>query len=158
MNKKLRISLITVAILLLIGISVTSCMAILPKADMKPSDYDLGLTLDQASKENKPVLTVFYVDWCTYCKRFMPKLDKIRNINKKDLNVVLLNVEDPENEKISKEYRIAGFPTVYIIDPKYDNRVHIDSGYLETVDTLNKEIQRYLNFRKLAEQGVSCQK
>ena len=88
----------------------------------------------------------------------MPKLDKIRNINKKDLNVVLLNVEDPENEKISKEYRIAGFPTVYIIDPKYDNRVHIDSGYLETVDTLNKEIQRYLNFRKLAEQGVSCQK
>ncbi len=158
MNKKLRISLITVAILLLIGISVTSCMAILPKADMKPSDYDLGLTLEQASKENKPVLTVFYVDWCTYCKRFMPKLDKIRNINKKDLNVVLLNVEDPENEKISKEYRIAGFPTVYIIDPKYDNRVHIDSGYLETVDTLNKEIQRYLNFRKLAEQGVSCQK
>ena len=158
MNKKLRISLITVAILLLIGISVTSCMAILPKADMKPSDYDLGLTLEQASKENKPVLTVFYVDWCTYCKRFMPKLDKIRNINKKDLNVVLLNVEDPENEKISKEYRIAGFPTVYIIDPKYDNRVHIDSGYLETVDTLNKEVQRYLNFRKLAEQGVSCQK
>ena len=158
MNKKLRISLITVAILLLIGISVTSCMTILPKADMKPSDYDLGLTLEQASKENKPVLTVFYVDWCTYCKRFMPKLDKIRNINKKDLNVVLLNVEDPENEKISKEYRIAGFPTVYIIDPKYDNRVHIDSGYLETVDTLNKEIQRYLNFRKLAEQGVSCQK
>ena len=158
MNKKLRISLITVAILLLIGISVTSCMAILPKADMKPSDYDLGLTLEQASKENKPVLTVFYVDWCTYCKRFMPKLDKIRNINKKNLNVVLLNVEDPENEKISKEYRIAGFPTVYIIDPKYDNRVHIDSGYLETVDTLNKEVQRYLNFRKLAEQGASCQK
>ncbi len=158
MNKKLRISLIAVAILLLIGISVTSCMAILPKANMKPSDYDLGMTLEQASKEDKPVLTVFYVDWCTYCKRFMPKLDKIRNARKNDLNVVLLNVEDPANEKIAHEYKISGFPTVYIIDKKYDNRVHIDGGYLETVDTLNTEIQRYLNIRKLAEQALSCKK
>ena len=158
MNKKLRISLIALAILLLIGISVTSCMAILPKANMKPSDYDLGLTLEQASKEDKPVLTVFYVDWCTYCKRFMPKLDKIRNINKNDLNVVLINAKAPENEKLAREYKIAGFPTVYIIDPKYDNRVHIDGGYLETVDTLNTEVHRYLNFRKLAQQGLSCQK
>ena len=63
MNKKLRISLIAVAIILLIGISVTSCMAILPKANMKPSDYDLGMTMEQASKQDKAILTVFYVDW-----------------------------------------------------------------------------------------------
>lgn len=88
----------------------------------------------------------------------MPKLDKIRNARKNDLNVVLLNVEDPANEKIAHEYKISGFPTVYIIDKKYDNRVHIDGGYLETVDTLNTEIQRYLNIRKLAEQALSCKK
>lgn len=156
MNKKLRISLIAVAILLLIGISVTSCMAILPKANMKPSDYDLGVTMEQASKEDKPVLTVFYVDWCTYCKRFMPRLDKVRNINKKDVNVVLINAEAPENEEIVKEYKITGFPTVYIIDPQYNNRVHIDGPYLETVEILNAELQRYLNFRKLIKQGESC--
>ena len=156
MNKKLRISLITVAILLLIGISVTSCMAILPKADMKPSDYDLGLTLEQASKEDKPVLTVFYVDWCTYCKRFMPKLDKVRNVNKKDLNVVLINAEAPENEKLAREYKIAGFPTVYIIDPEYNNRVHIDSPFLESVKSLSTEVGRYARIRELIQKGSTC--
>lgn len=158
MNKKLKISLIAIAILLFIGISVTSCMAILPKANMKPSDYDLGMTMEQASKEDKPVLTVFYVDWCTYCKRFMPKLDKVRNINKDQANVVLINAEDPTNEKIVQEYKIAAFPTVYIIDPKYDNRVHIDGGFLESVEILNTEMQRYLNFRKLIKQGEACTK
>ncbi len=156
MNKKLRISLIVLAIVLLVGISITSCMAILPKANMKPSDYDLGLTMEQVSKEDKPVLAVFYVDWCTYCKRFMPKLDKVRNINKDKVNVVLVNAESPENEKVVKEYKISAFPTVYIIDPKYDNRVHIDGPFLESVEILNTELQRYLNFRNLVKQGESC--
>ena len=158
MNKKLRISLIALAIFLLIGISVTSCMAILPKANMKPSDYDLGVTMEQASQDDKPVLTVFYVDWCTYCKRFMPKLDKVRNINKKDVNVVLINAEAPENESYVKEYKISAFPTVYIIDPKYNNRVHIDGPFLESVEILNTELQRYLNFRNLIKQGEACKK
>ncbi len=158
MNKKLRISLIVLAIFLLIGISVTSCMAILPKADMKPSDYDLGVTMEQASKEDKPIIAVFYVDWCTYCKKFMPRLDKVRNINKDEFNVVLINVEDPDNEKISREYKIGAFPTVYIIDPKYEYRSHIDGGFLETVDIFNTEVHKYLNLRKLAQLGVSCQK
>ena len=157
MNKKLRISLIAVAIILLIGISVTSCMAILPKANMKPSDYDLGMTMEQASKQDKAILTVFYVDWCTYCKKFMPRLDKVRNINKDNLNVVLINVEDPANEKISRDYKIGAFPTVYIIDPKYDYRSHIDGAFLESVDVLNTEVHKYLNLRKLAQRGVSCQ-
>ncbi len=158
MNKKLRISLIALAIFLLIGISVTSCMAILPKANMKPSDYDLGVTMQQASKEDKPILTVFYVDWCTYCKRFMPKLDKVRNIHKKDVNVVLINAEAPENESYVKDYKISAFPTVYIIDPKYNNRVHIDGPFLESVEILNTELQRYLNFRNLIKQGEACKK
>lgn len=156
MNKKLKNTLIALGALLFIAVSVTSCFAILPKSNMKPSDYDLGLTLEQASGEDKPILTVFYVDWCTYCKKFMPRLDKVRNINKNDLNVVLINVEAPENEKISKEYKIGAFPTVYIIDPQYDNRVHIENSFIETVDDLNKEVQRYINFRKLIQKGEAC--
>lgn len=158
MNKKLKNTLIALVALVLIGISISSCMAILPKANMKPSDYDLGVTLEQASAEDKPIISVFYVDWCTYCKRFMPKLDKVRNINKNDVNVVLINVENKDNEKIAREYRITGYPTVYIMDPGYDNRVHIDSAYLDTVDSLNKEVQRYLAFRKLVKKAESCQK
>lgn len=143
-------------VLLLCIVTVSSCMAILPKANMKPSDYDLGLTYKEASLQDKPILAVFYVDWCTYCKKFMPKLDKVRNLNKEDFNVVLLNVENAENEKLVKEYKISGYPTVYIIDPKYDNRVHIDYPFMESVSSLNQEVKRYSNYRKLIKKGDSC--
>lgn len=88
----------------------------------------------------------------------MPRLDKVRNINKRDVNVVLINAEAPENEAYVKEYKISAFPTVYIIDPKYNNRVHIDGAFLESVEVLNTELQRYLNFRKLIKQGEACKK
>lgn len=157
MNKTLvKNILIGLAAILLIGISVTSCLAILPKKHLKPSDYDNGVTFEQASQEDKPIIGVFYVDWCTYCKKFMPKLDTVRNMNKGQYNVVLFNSEDPKNEKMVNEYKISGYPTVYIIDPKYDNRVHIDGAYLDSVSALNREAQRYLNFRKLVKKGDSC--
>ena len=156
MNKKLKTLIISLVVLVLTACTITACMALLPKAQMKPSDYDLGVTYEEAAKIDKPIIGVFYVDWCTYCQRFMPRLDKVRNINKDKFSVVLINVDDPKNEKISKEYRISGFPTVYILDPQYDNRVHIDSAYLESVNSLNKEVQRYLNFRNLVKKGESC--
>lgn len=86
----------------------------------------------------------------------MPRLDKVRNLNKDDFNVVLINVENPENAKLVEEYRISGYPSVYIIDPKYDNRVHIDNAFFDTVSDLNKEVNRYSNFRKLVKKGESC--
>jgi len=152
----MKFSLITLAIVTADCLSVSTCKALIPKANLKPSEYDLGLTFEQAQKDSKPILGVFYVDWCTYCQRFMPKLNTVRNLNKNDLNVVLINVDDPYNEKLAKEYKITGFPTVYIIDAVYDNRVHIDSPYLDSVVNLNKEVQRYLKFRNLVTKGVKC--
>ena len=151
-------TIIGIIILVLVGITVKSCMAVLPKKPMKPSEYDLGMTYEKAAKEDKPILTVFYADWCSYCIRFMPKLDTVRKAYTKDFNVLLVNVEDPKNAKLVAEYQIGGFPTVYIIDPKYDNRVHIDTPYLASVETLSKEVDRYNNMRKLVKKGESCSK
>ena len=156
LKKYYKVTSITVIVLLVTLVAVTRCFAVLPKANMLPSDYDLGVTYQMAAEDNKPILAVFYVDWCTYCKRFMPKLDKVRNLNKNDFNVVLINAENPENNDLIKENRISGYPTVYILDPKYDNRVHIDNVYMETVTDLNKEVKRYSNFRKLILKGGSC--
>lgn len=152
----LKNSIIAGVILVLSIATVSTCMAVLPKADMKPSDYDIGLTFEKASQEDKPILTVFYVDWCSYCRRFMPKLDKVRNINKNDISVVLINVENPDNEKMAREYHISGYPSVYIIEPKYENRVHIDNAYLESAASLNKEVARYLKYKKMIKKEQAC--
>lgn len=140
---------------LIIGLSYATSFALIPKAQLKPSEYDLGVTFQQAANDDRPMIAVFYVDWCTYCQRFMPRLDKIRNINKNNINVVLVNCDDVANKSLVNEYKIGAFPTVYIIDAKYDNRVHIDNAYLETVTSLNTEVQRYLNFRKFIK-GDKC--
>ena len=137
-------------------VAVARCSAIIPKANMLPSDYDLGVSFDDAVKDGKPIIAVFYVDWCTYCKRFMPKLDKVRNLNKNEFNIVLINCEKEGNEKLLKENRVSAYPTVYILDPKYDNRVHIDNAYFSTVSDLNKEVKRYSNFRKLVTEDKVC--
>ena len=155
MNTKIKTFVISLVVLVLVGVSA-ACYALMPKADMKPSEYDLGMTYEKAAQEDKPIVAVFYVDWCTYCQKFMPRLDKARNINKNMYNVVLFNVEDPKNEKLAKEYRISAYPTVYIMDPVYDNRVHIDNAYLDSVSSLNQEMQRYLKFRNLIKKGDSC--
>lgn len=39
MNKKLKTLLVSLAVLALVGVSA-ACFAILPKANMKPSDYE----------------------------------------------------------------------------------------------------------------------
>ena len=149
-------TLITILILAAIGFSVKSCMEILPKNNMKPSDYDIGLTYEKAFAQNKPVVAVFYADWCTYCVKFMPKLDKVRNIHREDINVVLIDVENSKNQAIVNEYKISAFPTVYIIDPKYDYRAHIDSPYLSSVELLSKEVSKYVKLRNLIKKGDSC--
>ncbi len=156
MKKNVKNWLIAGIVILLSAVTISGCMAVLPKADMKPSDYDLGLTYDDAVKQDKPILAVFYVDWCTYCKRFMPRLDKVRNINKNDINVVLINAENPKNEALVKKYRIAAYPYVYIIDPSYDYKSHIDGPFLETVSDLSGEVNKYKNLRNLIKKGDSC--
>lgn len=148
--------LISALVLIVVGLSVKSCMAILPKTNMRPSDYDIGLTFDKAKLQDKPILAVFYADWCTYCVKFMPRLDKVRNIYRDDINVVLIDVENPKNRTLVEEYKISGFPTVYIVDPKYDYSAHIDTPYLSTVDLLGKEVSKYINLRKLVKKGTSC--
>lgn len=148
--------LISFLVLFLVSITVSGCMAVMPKKDLKPSDYDMGITYEKASQEDKPMIAVFYADWCTYCIRFMPKLDKVRNIYKDQFNVVLINVEDEANKDIVDEYRISGFPTVYLIDPEYENRIHIDSAYLDSVKSLSTEVGRYDRIRKLIKKGSSC--
>lgn len=151
----IKTGIIAAVVLLLSVVTVSASFALMPRGDKIPSDYDKGLTFEQAAKEDKPILAVFYVDWCTYCKRFMPKLDAIRSVHN-DFNFVLINVEDSDNEKFVKEYKIGSFPTVYIIEPKYDNRVHIDNAFLESVLTLNKELARYSGYKKALQSTATC--
>ena len=123
-----------------------------------PSDYKIGVSYDEAVKSDKPMLALFYVDWCGYCLRFMPKFNTINTLYKSKYNVVMLNAEAPENKKLVEDVALTGFPTMYVIDPKYDNRFLLNNAVYMDLGKLRKELDRYLNIRKKLDAAEACSK
>lgn len=116
---------------------------------MKPSQYNIGIPYDKAMKAKKPVITLFYADWCHYCIKFMPTFQTLSKIYKDDYNFTKINVEDEKYQKLVKEIGITGFPTVFIIDPKYDNRVLLSNAIFSDLKSLRTELDRFLRIRKM---------
>ena len=148
MKKKI---LIIIGVLLVIcGLSFAGMAIAGMNAPKHPSDYRIGIKYEDALKSDKPMLTVFYVDWCGYCLKFMPKFKTLSNIYKDKYNFVMLNVEaNDTNGKLAEDVGIGGFPTVYIIDPKYDNRVLMPNTFYQDLTKFRVELDRYLRIRSL---------
>lgn len=115
----------------------------------RPSEYNVGIDYNTAMQGKKPVLTLFFADWCGYCIRFMPIFEEIGKKYSDQLVLAKVNVEDEAYADLVKNIGIGGFPTVYILDPKYDNKVLISNAKLTSVDTLSEELDRFLRIRKL---------
>ncbi len=155
MKKKI---IITLAILLLVVISSAAGFAVANATSgsgqkQKPSDYKVGITYDKAVESDKPMVALFYVDWCGYCLKFMPKFKTLSLMYLGKYNFVMLNVEDPVNKELVESVGLTGFPTVYIMDPKYDNRVLLNNAFYQNIPKMKTELNRYLRVRGLMDKG-----
>ena len=160
MKKKLFIGLgilLFVVFSSVITYAVTSG-AFKPKEMSKPSDYHVGVDYDKAMSGDKPVLALFYVDWCGYCLKFMPKFKTLESAYKNKFNLVMINAEDPARQDIVEEVRLSAFPTVYIMDPKYDNRISINNALYGELKAFRVELDRYLRIRATLDKASSCNK
>lgn len=148
MKKKIFITLGVVLVLL--AMSVAGFAYASMNAPKHPSEYHIGITYEDALKSEKPMLAVFYVDWCGYCLRFMPKFNILSKLYKDKFNFVMINVEESkETAKLAQEVGIGGFPTVYVLDPKYDNRVLMPNAFYQDLGKFRVELDRYLRIRGL---------
>lgn len=146
MRKKILIGL--GILLILVGVSVAGFAAI--NTPKHPSDYHIGISYDTAKKSDKPMLVVFYADWCTYCLKFMPKFNTLSKLYGDKFNFVMVNVEEnASTAKLAQEAGIGGFPTVYIFDPKYDNKVLLANSIYQDLSKFRTELDRYLRIRAL---------
>ena len=143
--------LITLGIVLaLVGVSVAGIAFASMNAPKHPSEYHIGINYEDALKSDRPMLAVFYVDWCGYCLRFMPKFNILSKLYKDRFNFVMINVEEnKETAKLAQEVGISGFPTVYVLDPKYDNRVLMPNVVYQDLGKFRVELDRYLRIRGL---------
>ncbi len=115
----------------------------------KPSEYKIGVPYEKAMSGTKPVIALFYADWCGYCIRFMPTYEKLSKIYKNDYEFTKVNVEDEKYISVVRDMGITGFPTVFLLDPKYDNKVLLSNATFGDINLLKKETDRFLRIRKL---------
>lgn len=115
----------------------------------KPSEYKIGIPYEKAMKAKKPVIALFYADWCGYCIKFMPTFEALSKIYKDDYNFTKVNVEDPQHEKLVRGIGITGFPTVFILDPKYDNKILLSNAIFGDMKKFRIELDRFLRIRKM---------
>jgi thiol-disulfide isomerase/thioredoxin len=148
MKKKI---LVTLGILFTLIIASLACIAVTTmNAPKHPSEYHIGISYDEALQSDKPMLAVFYVDWCGYCLKFMPKYKILSKLYTNKFNFVMINVESSkETRKLAENAGIGGFPTVYILDPKYDNKVLISNSVYQDLGKFRIELDRYLRIRAL---------
>lgn len=150
MRRKVKIAGIVLAII--VGLSSALTFAFAPKTDIKPSEYGIGISYQTAMQDKKPFIAMFYADWCTYCMRFMPKMKILTDVYKDKYNFVMINGDNPKNEITARDYGVAGFPTIYIIDPTIDNRVLINQTLYDDLRSVRVELDRYLRIRAMIKQ------
>ena len=141
--------LITVAIVIAVVVTSAVVWAFSPKKNLKPSEYNISISYEQAMKDKKPFIVMFYADWCTYCMRFAPKYKIISDVYRDKFNIVMINIDDPAYKSVAEDYAIGGLPTLYIIDPTIDNRILLNNAIYDNLGKLRVELDRYLRIRSM---------
>lgn len=78
--------------------------------------------------ENVTVIYFFHVDWCGYCQKAKPEVDKFvkelekndNKVNGKKVKVVKVNAD--ENKELAQEYNVRAYPTVIVTKPDGSNK------------------------------------
>ena len=114
--------------------------------------YDKGQSLAKAYKKQKPVVVFFYADWCGFCQRFAPtffKVTKDKDIKKK-FAVAYVNCDKPENAEYMQQFKVQGFPTVFVINKDRSN-VQLENNTFFNENSVDVIKNNMLNIIKEAE-------
>lgn len=106
--------------------------------------------IQEAENSKKPILAMFYVDWCTYCRRFMPIFGALATQYGDKYTFAVVNCEDPANEKIKEEIHIMGYPTLIIIDKQLDFTHNINQAATFDNEIMQNELEKYYKLRQKA--------
>lgn len=114
-SNRVRNFLITIVatllgIALFLGLKTDSTSVSLAELDQT------SIPLELAVNNGKPSLVEFYADWCTVCQKMTPDMAKLRQQYDKNLNFVMLNVDNTKWLPEMLKYRVDGIPHFVFLD------------------------------------------
>ena len=138
LNKKMLRPLVLVVCGIIIMFFLPKMISSIEGFEVKPAELD-----SQLSGGKKLVL--FYADWCGHCKKFKPVWDEVAGGVNTDgqQKLVKVNVGDSseESEKIMKDYKVDGFPTIVLVDKSgSNNEINIYEG-----ERTKESLEEYVN-------------
>ena len=69
-----------------------------------------------AIANGKPTLIEFYADWCTTCQGMSATIQNLEEKYGDRVNLVMLDIDDPQWDKLVQQYRVTGIPQYTFLD------------------------------------------
>lgn len=106
------------------------------------------ISYSTAMSNGKPTVILFYANWCTYCRKFMPIFNSLSSKNADSYNFVKINIDADSSKSVAKEYGITSLPTVYIVEKKYKIKKEVSPYSYGSVRSMQSELDYYINHRR----------
>lgn len=90
-----------------------------PKRNPPPGSYVRTIvaknanTIDSAVAKGTDVLLELYAPWCTHCKTFAPKLEKLAKMLRKEPNLVIAKMDGDAND-VPSQFPLEAYPSLYL--------------------------------------------
>lgn len=90
---------------------------------------------EMAMANGKPTLLEFYADWCTTCQRMAPIVKNLEQQYGDAINVVMLDIDQPQWAKLIDRYQVTGVPQFTFLDGHHDVEKRLVGNVPESVMT-----------------------
>jgi thiol:disulfide interchange protein DsbD len=103
--------------------------------------------LDQAKRENKPVIIDFYAAWCPPCNKMEETTFRHPDIIKTANDFTMIKVDltergDPLHERLIKKYEVRGVPTAIFLDSQGNERRDLRLMAYEKPEDFRKRMEK----------------
>lgn len=108
---------VVLLLLALLVVAVVWLQGVMGRSDLLNQMARRSLPLPEALANGQPSVVEFYADWCESCRRMAPAMAELEKQHP-NLNVVLLNVDNPAWQGQLQRWGVNGIPHLQLFDAK----------------------------------------
>lgn len=106
------------------------------------------ISFKDAENIDKPMVIMFYVDWCGYCRKYMPVFGEFADLYKNKYSFVAVNCDVPDNINLVEKFHIMAFPSLFVFDKKINHHFTLNMAATTEKSIMKEELDNYLKVRE----------